>query len=81
MYSNNLSAILMPRLITILTSLFLSIGSGQLLAEENISTKAHSDDKQDCQLTFGFTEWKPLQYLDASGNPAGIQVSLMKKIL
>jgi len=39
------------------------------------------DDSKNCVLVFGFTEWKPLQYVDDNGLPTGIQIDLSKAVL
>ena len=71
----------MPRLTVIIISLIIFLGFNQALAEETLLDANNNDNKQSCQLTFGFTEWKPLQYLNKSGIPTGIQIDLVKKIL
>ena len=33
-----------------------------------------------CQLTFGWTEWKPFQYLNAQGKIDGLQIELLRAV-
>lgn len=49
--------------------------AGPLEKLESLSTV-----EEKCQLTFGWTEWMPLQYLNEQSKPQGIQIELVKAI-
>lgn len=64
----------------LLLIIFLSNASALSFAQEE-KVSSNKPISQKCELSFGFTEWKPLQYLDDSGNPVGIQIDLSKAVL
>ncbi|WP_196140312.1 ABC transporter substrate-binding protein [Aliikangiella sp. G2MR2-5] len=46
-----------------------------------VSNKSLEKKDQNCVLHYGFTEWKPLQYVNAQGKPTGTQFLLTQNVV
>ncbi|MCW8878524.1 MAG: transporter substrate-binding domain-containing protein [Kangiellaceae bacterium] len=53
------------------------------LAQPSLDRSAGSNTaaQSECILKYGFTEWKPLQYLNSQGKPVGLQVNLIEAVV
>ncbi|TQV86871.1 substrate-binding periplasmic protein [Aliikangiella coralliicola] len=63
-------------LLFLLTTLSIKVAATSI-STASISAEAHS---KKCQLNYGWTEWKPLQYLDKRGKIIGLQIDLVEAI-
>lgn len=56
-----------------------SIAFAQPSIDESMGLNSASHSE--CILKYGFTEWKPLQYLNSQGKPVGLQVNLIEAVV
>lgn len=68
---------------TILTVILIIVASSSVSAQDRTSESISNDKKtiDNCRLVFGWDVVKPYQYLNASGEPEGFQIELIRSIV